>query len=214
MMRRFIRRYWEYQRRRAEGCGRRRAGRSSPPLPPTPPHHDPGQGYHWGWDVLAVVVLGMIVAGVVGLLIMLCASLCRGAPLPASVLNANARSMEDDYRAEYAPVPPPGWVIRDLRVFPPREVVRSWVRFQKARGAHLEGLLRLRPQDVAVQDTLDRQWRLYSVWSLLKESQDPACGGAYRAGCMTKLRGKIGRVSYAAGRMPPAVEWWTFDRAD
>lgn len=141
--------------------------------------------------------------------------LAPAAPLPARVTVAvRAKAAPPDEEAEYSPGEPPAWVSRALVPFPPRDVVRSWCRFQRAYGSHLDKLRGMRPNDFWLWHAAERHWGTYRLWHLLETAQDPCAGANFRAECLSRLRKELGRAAFGRGAMPPPVDVRDFDRAD
>jgi hypothetical protein len=110
------------------------------------------------------------------------------------------------------PEPPP---LADLERFPPAEVVRLQLEFNRAVQEYLELRLAVAPHHgEALSAALGDTRRLHAAWDLLGDAQNTAFDEDYRRSCLDKLRDRLDFPAYSHGAMPPAVPYWLFPEID
>jgi hypothetical protein len=98
----------------------------------------------------------------------------------------------------------------ELAKFPPKYVVDSYVRFNKAHMYWLASQRRLCPGSEKLRDWLNDCLNCGCDWELLQVAQDSGHKLDIRQEMLRILKGSLGDEAYFQGHLPPPVPIWRF----
>jgi hypothetical protein len=123
---------------------------------------------------------------------------------------ANLHELRQLYK-ELRDAPP----VEDHMRFPDRDLINELHTFNRQYRCYVEAYAAIDPRckyecTLAISETD----RLYEIWDNVRDAAMPFYYIRVRRKALKKLREEIGPENYYAGRLPPHVPLWRFNRVD